>query len=152
MSDSQLPGRSVCISGLFSPAGEVAFRLLVAGSNRAFEMCAKLRKVHHKSIDSHRCWATELVIRRDGSLGSTLHQVYVRTTNDNDPSRGKGRLRVSMLEVTNGKIMPFFMFFFWKVQKNTHPKYWFYKANVLGFHDLQHPNNCKHWSTNSSIV
>lgn len=64
VSDSQLPGRSVCISGLFSPAGEVAFRLLVAGSNRAFEMCAKLRKVHHKSIDSHRCWATELDQKR----------------------------------------------------------------------------------------
>lgn len=36
----------MCISGLFSPAGEVAFRLLVAGSNRAFEMCAGLRRFH----------------------------------------------------------------------------------------------------------
>ena len=31
--------RSVCVSGFFSTPGEVAFRLLVAGSNRAFEMC-----------------------------------------------------------------------------------------------------------------
>ena len=28
-----------------------------------------------------------------------------KSTNDDDPSRGKGHLRVSMLEVTRGKIM-----------------------------------------------
>ncbi|CAK9017449.1 unnamed protein product [Durusdinium trenchii] len=42
--------RSVCISSLFSPAGEVAFRLLVAGSNRAFEMCVSSKQLGEEWI------------------------------------------------------------------------------------------------------
>ena len=44
-------------------------------------------------------------------------KVCSQSTNDDDPSRGKGHLRVSMLEVTHGKIMYFFIFFFWKYKK-----------------------------------
>ncbi|CAJ1424189.1 unnamed protein product [Effrenium voratum] len=43
--------RGVCMPGLFTPADEVAFRLLAAGSNRAFEMCVSSKSLGEDWID-----------------------------------------------------------------------------------------------------
>lgn len=60
--------RSVCISGLFSPAGEVAFRLLVAGSNRAFEMCVSSKEVGEEWIEDILAHMEDAARRNKGRL------------------------------------------------------------------------------------
>ena len=61
-----------------------------------------------------------------------IYYIYIYITNDDDPSRGKGHLRVSMLEVTHGKIMYFFILFFESTKKHA-SKIFVLSGKFVGF-------------------